>query len=950
MLADGLQVPAALLGVFQMKAMSRFILGFFLISLVTFLPCRLMGQADTGGLRGQVTDPSGALVPGATVTLTGNAKAGFSAQSTAGGAYVLKGVPAGQYTLKVTAKGFETLREQGISVVAGHTLEHNVALSIATNQEQVAVTDEANHVDVSSDANASQMVIKGSNLDALSDDPDELSNELSALAGPSAGPNGGQIFIDGFSGGQLPPKSSIREIRVNQNPFAAQYDKLGYGRIEILTKPGTDKLHGTFMVNGNDSSLNALNPVVKSEPAYYSTFMMGNLGGSLTKKSSFFVSVFRRNEQENAIVNATVADKSGNASSFTSSYANPMTRLDVSPRIDLQMTNNNTLTVRGMFRRSDEKNGGVGDLALIDQAYNSNGASNGFQLSDSQIINNSTVDETLFEYRRVTSNQHALNTTPEITVPGSFTGGGNSEGKQDDTLDRYELQNYVSYLHGRHSFKFGTRLRATRDENTSTSGFNGTYTYNTLSDYVKNSPSQYTITSGAPTSRVTAFDGALYADDEFHIKPTFTLSYGVRYEAQNHMTDWRAVAPRLSIAWGVNKGRTVIRGGYGWFYDRFDSEYTLEALRNNGVTQATTVKSYSGKSDNSASTVYDVASSLLAPVTMEAAAGVEQQITRGTMLSATYINSRGVHALLTDNINAPQINGVPSATGTRPNPKAGNIYQYQSNGIFKQNELVLNYTVAVKKISLFGFYMLNFANGDTQGASSSPSNPYKISDDWGRSSFDVRSRFLLGGSIPLYYGVSFSPMMDFNSGSPFNITTGSDNNGDSVYNDRPAKLNVTTCTTSGSIYSTKLGCFDTNPSATAKRVAINYGTGPSSFSINGRLSKRFAIGPKVQGGPGGGVGPGGGGPPPGGGMGGGLGPGGLGGNHGGPHFDQGAVNRKFALNFAMMVHNIMNTRNMAAPVGVVTSSNFDKSIAIAGGFFGSASSNRSIDMQVSFSF
>ena len=147
----------------------------------------------------------------------------------------------------------------------------NIALKMPVEMQQVTVSDQGVGVDTSADNNASSLVIKGKDLDALSDDPDELQSELNALAGPSAGPNGGQIYIDGFTGGQLPPKSSIREIRINQNPFSAQYDKLGYGRIEILTKPGTDKFHGMFMMNGNDSAFNSLNPFVTSEPAYYST-------------------------------------------------------------------------------------------------------------------------------------------------------------------------------------------------------------------------------------------------------------------------------------------------------------------------------------------------------------------------------------------------------------------------------------------------------------------------------------------------------------------------------------------------------------------------------------------------------------------------------------------------------------------------------------------------------
>ena len=255
-------------------------------------------------MRGQVTDPSGALVPGATVSLAAGSANPLSAQSGAGGTYEIKGVPAGTYILTVTATGFESYVQTDVVVAPGRTQQRDIALTIAVEKQDVTVTDQSSGIDTSSDNNASALVIKGAALDALSDDPDELQSELNALAGPSAGPNGGQIYIDGFSGGSLPPKSSIREIRVNQNPFSAQYDKLGYGRIEILTKPGTDKLHGTVMINGNDSSFNSLNPFVTSEPPYYSTFMMGNLSGSLRKNASYFVSVFRRNQQDNAIINA----------------------------------------------------------------------------------------------------------------------------------------------------------------------------------------------------------------------------------------------------------------------------------------------------------------------------------------------------------------------------------------------------------------------------------------------------------------------------------------------------------------------------------------------------------------------------------------------------------------------------------------------------------------------
>jgi Carboxypeptidase regulatory-like domain len=932
-----------------------FAVALFLLCVVPAVPVR--GQTETSILRGQVTDPSGALVPGATVSLTKADATALTAQTDAGGDYELKGVPAGTYTLSVTAPGFAAFEQAGFAVADGKMLRQNVALSIEVAKQDVTVSEESNSVDTSADNNASKLVIKGAALDALSDDPDELQSELSALAGPSAGPNGGQIYIDGFSGGQLPPKSSIREIRVNQNPFSAQYDKLGYGRVEILTKPGTDKLHGSFMANGNDSAFNSLNPFVTSEPPYYSTFMMGNLGGSLGKKASFFVSVFDRNQQDNSIVNAeTSLDASGNPVALTGAYRNPRTRLDISPRIDWQLTPNNTLTLRYMFGRVSETGDGVGQLALASQAYNSSSTEHDVQLSDTQVLGNNTVNETLFQFSHSNSSQTAQSSDPTLIVQGAFMGGGNSLGQLSDRQNRYELQDNFSFVHGTHSLKFGTRLRATQDSNQSTSGFNGTFIFSTLADYAALTPSQYSVTTGSATSSVTAFDGAVYADDEWHVRPKLTLSYGLRYEAQTHMSDFANLAPRLSVAWATNSGKTVVRAGYGWFYDRFDSNYILQAERQNGVTQQQYIVNQPGSgltppSLNGATvspTIYQTDPHLRAPLTMEAAVGVDQQVTKNATVSVTYINSRGVHALLSDNINAP----LP-ATGLRPNGTDENIYQYQSGGVFRQNEVVTNFNVRVHNLSLFGFYMLNFANGDTAGANSFPSNSYNPGADYGRSAFDVRNRLLIAGNIPLKYGIALSPMMVANSGAPFNITSGIDYNGDSIFNDRPA---FATDLSRASVVKTALGNFDTQPIAGQTIVPINYGTGPSQFSANVRLSKRFAIGPKTQGGftsgggPGGpppGGGPGGG--PRGGGPGGGLGPGGLSGRNGPPQLDA-PVTRRYSLGFAVMANNIFNNVNLAQPVGVVTSSSFDKSTALAGGFFSSQSANRSVSVQVNFSF
>ncbi len=943
----------------------------FVFMLLIGLSCASMAHAQSAGgeIRGTVTDPTGAMISSATVVVSGDT--GFSKTVHAGkdGTFTVSGLAAGRYALAITAEGFAPGIAEGVRVVAGKPTAVSVTLQLPVDEQQVQVKEDSLGVSTSADNNASAIVIKGKDLDALSDDPDELQNELSALAGPSSGPNGAQIFIDGFTGGQLPPKSSIREIRINQNPFSAQYDKLGYGRIEILTKPGSDKLHGSFMINGNDSSFNSLNPFVKEEPPYYSTFMMGNAGGAMGKKASWFGSVFRRDNASNSIINAELLDSSSNVYNYATAVANPQSRLDVSPRLDFQLGANNTLTVRYMFDRQVETNSGVSQFALQSQAYNVMNHENTLQISDTQVLGASVINETRFSYTRDRNNQVAQNTDATVTVQGAFTGGGSNAGVVRDNQDRYELQNYTTAAKGAHTLNIGGRLRLTRDSSYSTSGFNGNYIYSSLAAYGAQTPSEYDVTAGNAGSKIDVFDAGVFFQDDYKVRPNFTLSYGLRYEAQNRISDHNDWAPRLSLAyapkWGSNRGKTVIRAGYGWFYDRFSSTHLLDAIRQNGVNQQQYVVKNPGFASNAptptqlaalntvAPTIYQVAPNLKAAVSMQAAVGVEHQFGKVATFSATYINSHGSHQYYSDNVNAylPGTYDATTGTGTRPNGIDENIYQFRSGGVYNQNQIVMNYTVRAQRVSLFGFYMVNFAKADTSGATYFPSNQFNPGADYGRANFDVRNRFLLAGNLQAPYGISFSPMLVTDSGQPFNLTIGQDLNGDNQFNDRPAFASVA----SSSTVQTKYGLLDLNPTASEVRVPYNNGNGPSQFSMNMRMSKSFGIGPRVEGGaPGGGFGgPGGGGPPPGGGPrgggGGGLGPGGLSSSGGPPRLDQ-VVPRRYSLNFAAMARNVFNFVNLSQPVGVLESPLFGKSNTLAGGFFSSPASNRSIDLQVSFNF
>jgi hypothetical protein len=958
------------------------------------------GQAT---IHGKIADPTGALIPGAAITISDSkGQTVATATADAGGNYETHAAP-GTYSVTATFQNFAPFVSQGIVVAAGQVKRVDITMAIEAAQQTVVVSDDTPTVSVEADANSSSLVIKGKDLEALSDDPDELSNELSALAGPSAGPNGGQIYIDGFTGGQLPPKSSIREIRVNQNPYSAEFDRLGFGRIEILTKPGTDHLHGQFMIQGNDSSFNTGNPFSTTIPPYYSYQYNGTLNGSLNKNTSFFVSAEHRTTNNEVYFDAP-CDEEGVCETafnfFNGTIANPHSRTNVSPRIDFQLGSKNTLTLRYQYFH-DSESGDINSTQFPTQSSSSTTNDNNIQVSDTEVISDKIVNETRFQYNRVISTTTPVSTAPSIQAQkGNFSAGGSSEQNVHDHTDRWEFQNITTMSLGKHALKFGTRLRDSRDANYADSGFNGTFTFNENTDYstaiqtpTNAKPIQLTYTTSAagtvPSVVANVFDGAAFVQDDWRFSPRLTLSGGLRWESQNHVSDHSDWAPRFSMAYALDGGhgkqaKTVLRAGYGIFYDRLQianflninrsieqEQFTLTnpANANGGSCFSTTqfdaanCAPGAGTTTSPARSTFAVAPSYHSPYTQQFGASIERQITKTQTATLTYLHSQGVHQLV-------QINANAQADNT---PASSNLFEYLPEGIYKQDQLILNTNVRFSpNFNIFGFYTLSFAHTDGAGgttASNSLGSGEFLGQDYGRAAFVSRNQVFMIGNYTGPWGIRFNPFLIAQAGRPFNITTGTDRNKDTFLNDRPYVANASECSDGASgFFQTSYGCLDINdiPLGGETLLANNVGNGPAAVAVNLRISRAFGVGPKLKqvdpngnqgGGPPGGGPPGGGrgGGPGGGGPGGGFGPGGFGGGgggRGGPGgmFGPTSTGRKYNLNFSAQALNLFNNIDYGTPTGVAGSSEFGKSRSLQGQIFSQGSAARRIFLQATFSF
>lgn len=870
------------------------------ISLALMLAlCAVASFAQQAGitLHGQVTDQFGGIVIGATVTVVNATGAEKTATTNDQGIYTVSGLAPGVYTVRAQAPNFAVYEKADVQIDAGRRDPLDIKLSVTIEEQKVTVSTDQRGVSTDSENNANAIVLKGKDLDALPDDPDDMAAALQALAGPSVGPNGGQIYIDGFTDGRIPPKEAIREVRVNQNPLNAENDKPGFGRIDILTRPGYDKFHGSASFNFNDSALNARNPFATTRAPFQQRLYSLSLSGPISaKKASFFLDFQRREINDNNLVNALVLDSALNPVQFNQVVLQPRRFLTFSPRFDYAINPNNTLILRYTYTHSSLQNAGVGNLSLPTRAYNTANTQHTFQITETAVLNPKVIMETRFQFVHNDNDQNDNSTLPAIIVNDAFTGGGSQVGLSFTRERRWEFQNYwTATVAGNHVMRFGARLRGVQITDVSRNNFGGTFIFTTLNQYrlalqhaPGGLPSQFLLTGGTPQAEVSQTDLGLFFQDEWRIRPNLTLTYGARYETQSNINSHLNFAPRAFIAWapggattgtlgqfGAGQPKFVIRAGFGMFYDRFNESGTLSALRFNGVNQPrfniltqdingqptafsplvqNTIFNADGTVTNVPTeaaltglglpqVIYRVANNLQAPYSLLGAINIERQLPHNFTLFGVLFTYRTRHALVLRDVNAP----LPGTPTVRPDPTHTNIFEWESGGVVNMTQLQIGVRNQLSKaLSIFANYSTGSVKGNTDcffgyQFNCTPSNSYDLNADYGRLFWFARHNFFFGGTLGIpKLKLTLNPFIIARSGQYFNITTGIDANGDRLFLDRPAF--ATSATRPQDLRVTPWGSFDINPQPGEQIIPRNFAEGPAFISVNLGVSRTIGFG------------------------------------------------------------------------------------------------------------
>ena len=755
-----------------MIATPRVLSALVVFAFSALLPFAAAAQGNAS-LRVTVRDETEAALIHATVTLTDPSGMPRQVLVDESGVASFTGVAQGSYTISVEAAGFQ-------SFSGPITLRRGNNTAIATLL--VAFREDIEVKEISAETrrdNGFSTTLSREDIDALSDDPDEMAEQLRQMAGPGA-----QIFIDGFRGGRLPPKDQIQQIRFNTNSYSAEYHEAGMVRIEVITKPGMGNWRGMMNFGFRDESMNATNKFATTQaPEQQRRFMLNAQGPIAKGKNGLSIAV-----DGNMSYDAQTIVARTPTGEVNDQVRRPVDAMNATVRFEQLL--GPTSQVRAEYSRRENKrsNLGVGDFELIDRAYATNATVDSLRVRNTRTLGKSVFSELRFEANQSTNAVTSATNAPAIRVLDQFTSGGAGqmgirEGRQFSVAQNFD------FSIAKHMLRGGVQVDGTWWDSNQQQNANGIFTFSSMDDYFAGRPSTYVRRVGDPNVSYSQFEAGWYLQDDFRVSKNLNVSLGVRQEVQTHVDDKLNLAPRGAFTYALRKGN--IRGGYGIFYDWLESSIYEQVVRVDGTHQIDEViinPSFPnvdlGAGTTLAASRIQLGPQLGQPTIQQASIGYERPIGEWGNFRTDYMWTRGHDTLRSVNVNAP-VNGI------RPDPTAGNVTQIESTGRRASDRINAFMLIRYPRIrGLMGNISYQYANvrNSSDSPLALPADSTNPDADWGPAASDIRHRVFFMFNTPLLYGIRASMQAQYSSAPPYTIITGTDDNGDTLFNDRPTGI------------------------------------------------------------------------------------------------------------------------------------------------------------------
>ena len=517
-------------------------------------------QPRTATLAVTVVDQTGAVVGGATVTVAGTdeatkAIAPVTVTTSSEGIATLPNLAPGRYTIEAQFPGFDPRVLPNVAVRPGNN-KQVALLSLAGLKDSVTVERNRQEAAVDPRGTSFGTQLTRDQIEALSDDPVILRQQLQEMAGPGA-----VIKIDSFEGGALPPKAQIRSIRISRDQFAAENHAAGGTSIEIITQPGLGPIRYNTGMRFRDGSMSGRNPFSPTRsPEQQRNFFAGLNGTLIPERSSFSIFAFGATSYETPIL--TVADGTGTRSEALA-LRTPRDNINVNAQLDYALTLNHTLRFGYSSNLSDADNLGIGEYNEEERAYSTEDRVHNFRAQHFGPLGRRAFTRSRVQLRWSNSESRSAVELPTVRVNDAFTRGG-AQISGGQRAAGFTFGSDLDYVRGLHSLRTGIQIDGGNIRADDTSNYLGTYTFESVDAWLAGRPRSYTRRIGDPRIGYNTLQAAVYMQDDIKVRRNLTVSAGGRYEAQSHVGDYGGLMPRVGFTWAPFKsGTTTLRSSWG---------------------------------------------------------------------------------------------------------------------------------------------------------------------------------------------------------------------------------------------------------------------------------------------------------------------------------------------------------------------------------------------------